>query len=527
MIPKDGINLQYIKSAFLRRFWYMVLPFFAVAMATVGYCIKTPRLYKAKTLILVEPRKESRESVGPTAQVGSGDPFGTITQQLESLTRLEKIIKEYDLYPDIRTAKTTTDAVEVFRKKIDITTKRSERRSGTGSLEICYTNRDPIKARDVTNAIAKLLIEESVKLPEVKTASTTAFLDAEVERMKKGLRQKEEQVRQFKETYFELMPEQMKDNVRMLKQLEKQGNALNATIQQTKERKALLQTQLRRLEATRTNTGRGSSWHSQLSGDQAPPTLEELRLQLKRLKSRYSDKHPDVIRMKATITKRKKEQRKAPSLEPPSSEAKRLILVQKEDFRYQLKLIDKQLASLATEKKKTHSEIAQYRQRIEEGPKIEQMFVALRQDYEKASESYQAVLEKRLQAQLSQNLEKSQQGEPFTVSEHAKLPEKPFKPNSIRILTVGFMMALACGFGFAFFREYLDPTFWSSKELAGIIDLPVLVSIPIVNTEKERHWNTAKRAAAACALFSMASVLVYALVVLWKIDPTAFHFPAG
>ncbi|HID28396.1 MAG TPA: hypothetical protein EYP19_00140, partial [Desulfobacterales bacterium] len=236
MIPKDCINLQYLKAAFLRRFWYMVLPFFVVSMATVGYCIKTPRLYKAETLILVEPQKVSEESVGLSVPTNLGDPLGTITQQFESLTTLEKIINEYDLYPDIRAAKTTMDAVEVFRKKIEINTSRS----GTDSFEISYRNRDPVKARDVTNAIANLLVEDSLKPPESQTAVTTASLDAEVERMREVLRQKEEEVRQFKETYFELMPEQMKDNVRMLKQLQQHVDSLNTTIQQTKERKALL-----------------------------------------------------------------------------------------------------------------------------------------------------------------------------------------------------------------------------------------------------------------------------------------------
>ena len=520
MIPKDGINLQYLKTAFLRRFWYMVLPFFVVSMATVGYCIKTPRLYKAETLILVEPQKVSRESVGPTVPANLGDPLRTIVHQFESLTRLEEIINEYDLYPDIRAGKTAMDPVEVFRKEIEINAKGS----GTGSFEISYTNRDPVKARDVTNAIANLFVEDNPKPPESQTTGTTAFLDGEVERMREVLRQKEEEVRQFKETYFELMPEQMKDNVRILKQLEQQVDSLDTTIQQTKERKALLQTQLRRLEAARADTGRSSGQHSELSGDQGRPTLEELRLQLKRLKSRYSDKHPDVIRLRGTIAKREKKQGTTPVLRSPTSEARRLMLVQKDDFLSQLKLIDKRLAALAKEKGKTHSEIAQYKHRIEEGPKIEQMFLDLRKDYEEASENYQSVLEKRLQAQLSENLEKSQPGEPVRIVEHAKLPEKPFRPNSRRILTVGFMTALACAFGLALFREYLDPTFWSSKELERIVDLPVLVSIPVVNTEKERHWNVAKRAAAAGALFSMVSVLFYALFVLWRMDPTAFHF---
>ena len=527
MIPKNGVNLKYLKGAFLRRFWYVVLPFFAVSIATVGYCIKAPRVYKADILILVEPQKAPREYVKSTVMVDLGDRLTTITQQIESLTRLEKIIKEYDLYPDIRAAKSMTDAVEVFRKMIEINVRRSSRSSGTGSFEIAYMSDDPVKARDVTNAIANLFIEDNVKPRESQTADTTAFPDGELERMKEVLSQKEEQVRQFKEKYFELMPEQMENNIRTLAQLQQQVDSLSATIQQTEKRKVLLQNQLNKLEAARADARKAVDRHGELGGDEAPPTLEELRLQLKRLKSRYSDKHPDVIRLAATIAKREKEQEGAPALQPPTSEAQRLMLVQREDFLSQLKLIDKQLATLAKKKKKTSSQIAEYRQRIENGPKIEKMFVDLRQDYKEASENYQSLLEKRLQAQLPENIERARQGEQFRILAPATQPEKPIKPNPGRILAVGFMTALACGLGLALFREYLDPAFWSSKELESLLGLPVLVSIPVVNTKKERRWNILKRAGAAGALVSMASVLVYALFVLWKMDPAAFPFPLG
>ena len=535
MIPKDGINLQYVKAALLRRFWYIVLPFFLVSIATVGRCIKAPRVYKAETLILVEPQKVPPEYVRSTVTVDLGDRLRTITQQIKSRTRLEKIINEYDLYPETRAEKTMTDAVEVFREKIEINVQRSGGRSDTGSFQIAYMNRDPLKARDVTNAVANLLIEDNLRLRESQATGTTSFLNRELERMKEVLRQKEEQVRQFKEKYSGLMPEQMENNVRILTQLQRQLESLNATVQQTEDRKVLMQTQLSRLEAVRADTGRAVGQDGELAADQPPLTLEDLRQQLQSLKSRYSDKHPDVIRLAVRVAKLEKEQAatgpdtdtQGTGIQPPASEAQRLMLVQREDFLSQLKLIDKQLATLAKEKKKTSRQIAQYRQRIEDAPKIEQMFVDLRRDYTEASENYQSLLEKRLQAQLAENLERAQKGEQFRVLDPAKLPEKPFKPDVRKILALGLMIALACGLGLAYVREYLDPSFWRSKDLESVVELPVLVSVPVVNTKRELRWNMLKKAGAAGALVSMASVLFYALFLLWKTDPTAFPSPMG
>ena len=468
-----------------------------------------------------------------------GDRLRTITRQIKSRERLEKIINEYDLYPDVRVARTMTDAVEVFQKKIEINMRGSSRHPGTDSFEIAYLSDDPVKARDITNAIANLFIEDNLKPIESEVTGNSTLIDDEAERMKGVLRQKEEQVREFEEKYLGLMPEQMEDNVLTPTKLQQQINSLNTTIRHTEKRKVLLQTKLSKLEKARADTKRAVGQDRDLATDQEPLTLEELRLQLQSLKSRYSNKHPDVVRLVATIAKLEKEQNestaldsdtKGTSIQPFNSEAQRhmrRMLVQRKDFLSQLKLIDKQLATLKKKKKKTRRQIAQYRKRVEEGPKIEQMLVDLRQDLRETSENYQALLEKRLQAQLPENLEMTPQGEQLRILAPATLPENPVKPNHRKILALGFLMAIACGFGLAFSREYLDPTFFSSNQLESIVKLPILVSIPIVNTKKEYQWNILKRAGAATALVSMVSVLFYALFILWKTVPATFRFPLG
>ena len=534
--PKDGLSLQYVKEALQRRFWYIVLPFFVLSMATVLHCIKAPRVYKAQTLILVEPQRMPREYITSTVTIELADRLRTITQQINSRTRLEKIINQHDLYSNIRASRTMAAAVETFRKNIEINVSRSAGRSGSGSFQITYMNVDPVKTRDVTNVIANLFIEDHLKLRQAQATGTTEFLNRELEKIKEVLRQKEEQVREFKEKHMGLLPEQMENNYRILTQLQRQLDSMNITLQQTENRKLLVQTQLSGLEtvqeASSRETGRLQLGHA---ADQTPTSLEELRQQLRSLKSRYSDKHPDVARLKDTIAKFEKEQEprtldkdlESPDVTPRASEAQQLMVTQREGLLSQLELIDNEIGTLARRKKEIARQIARYQQRIEEGPKIELLFVDLRRDYSQASENYQSLLQRKSQAQLAENLERTQQAEQFSVLDPAKLPEKPFTPNTRKVLALGFMMALACGLGLAYAREYLDPTFWSSKELESVVRLPVLISVPVVSTKRERRWNLFKKAWTVGAVVSMASVLFYALFHLWKMDPGVFPFPVG
>jgi len=549
MIPKDGINLQYLKAVFLRRFWYIVLPFFMVCIATVGYCIKAPRVYKAETLILVEPQKVPSDYVRSTVSTDIGDRLRTIVEQVKSRTKLEKLINEYDLYTTIRAERTMTDAVEAFRKKIEIVVKRPGGRNSSASFEIGFLNDDPKKSRDVTNAIANLFIEDNLKLREAQAIGTTRFLNRELERMQQGLRQKETSLREFKEKYMGLLPEHMDKNYRMMSHLQRQLDSINATIQQTKDRKVLLESQLNNLQRMESQFGNFQGGFPDMSetGDSGytdgmtSSTIEELRSNIEKLKLRYSDKHPDVIKLQVAITKLEKEQEADTSEADPdvgtiddtnSEELAALQDVslfdaQRQDLLVQTQLIDSEIDKLEKEKKKIETGMATYAGRIEKAPQIEQMLIDLSRGYDEASANYESLLQKKMQAQLAENLERAQQGEQFTVLDPAKLPEKPFKPDPRKILALGFIMAIACGLGLAFLREYLDPTFWSSKDLESVVELPVLVSVPVVNTKPERRWNLLKKAAAAGAVVSMASVLLYALFLLWKTDPTAFPFPVG
>jgi uncharacterized protein involved in exopolysaccharide biosynthesis len=256
-------------------------------------------------------------------------------------------------------------------------------------------------------------------------------------------------------------------------------------------------------------------------------TIDDLSQQLQQLRSRYSDLHPDVIRLKAAIAQMEEEEstdtskadyKERRSIVPPGQTVK-LMRLQRNDLLVEMKLIDAEILQLRQEKEKTTAEIKEYQRRIESGPKIEQMFVDLRRDYVRANENYQSLLQKKLEAELAENLEHTQKGEQFKIIDHANLPKQPFKPDIPRILAMGFLLAISCGIGLAFVREYLDPTFYSVKELENTLELPVLVSIPVIPADRDSWLNWSRKAASVCTLVVMASILLYALFVLWRENP--------
>ena len=57
-------------------------------------------------------------------------------------------------------------------------------------------------------------------------------------------------------------------------------------------------------------------------------------------------------------------------------------------------------------------------------------------DYTELRRHYDQLVSQNLQAQSAENLEHNQKGSKFKIVDSARLPEKPFKPNFLKILLV-------------------------------------------------------------------------------------------
>ena len=143
----------------------------------------------------------------------------------------------------------------------------------------------------------------------------------------------------------------------------------------------------------------------------------------------------------------------------------------------QIKGAEAEIASLRTQQAGLKEKLQMYRQRLEEAPKVEQEYLALTRDYQNASQKHQEVMNKILEARISEGMEENQKGEKFTLIDPASFPEKPVSPKRWLIFLAGFIMSLGAGFGTVALAEHLDHSVKSSDELARLTGLPILGSI--------------------------------------------------
>jgi len=485
----------YINMAIRRKYW-IIIPFLFTILGGMVYLLKTPKIYQAQTLILVESQEVPKDFVRPIVESDVEDRLKTITQQVTSRTNLERIIQDFNLFDSSATSLTVEEQVGSLRKniEIDVNTGRGRGRlSGVGSFTIAFQGENPKKVMEVTNALASNFITENLKIRESQALGTSAFLADELESVKGRLAQKEEELKQYREKYMGGLPEQLDSNLRILERLQEQVDQLSSNLRDAQNRKILLQ---QTMEEAKKNKSVVLPVTGSISEE--PRDLAILKNQLAALEAKYTEKHPDVIRLRKTIesleggeaagkgeaSKGKKE---------PLSRAELAVMEETRD-------LELEVANLKSELTKIKEQIKEYQRRVEETPKREQELYSLKRDYENLQELYNSILNRKLEAEIAVSMEKKQKGEQFRVVDPAKIPSRPVKPDARKITMIVLALGLALGGGLAYLMEMLDTTYKTPEEVEKDMDLPVLVSIPFRYTQKELKIQRLKKTLAALSV---------------------------
>ena len=229
----------------------------------------------------------------------------SITQQILSRTRLLHIIEELNLYADQRGKVNPDELVERMRKDIEIALVFDANHSLITSFNIYFSSHDPHLAQQVTGELTNLFISENLELRQQKSEDTTKFLEQQLETARQNLAEQEEKVRVYKDQHLGELPTQLASNVQILSglqsQLQSEEDGLNSDRQQNAYLQSMLE-QSRTLQRT-TKSGDGTPVGIPWALDQE---LDKLRAQLADLSSHYTDRHPDVRKLKDQIAKTEK-----------------------------------------------------------------------------------------------------------------------------------------------------------------------------------------------------------------------------
>ena len=159
--------------------------------------------------MMVIPQRIPDSYVRSTVTDSVQDRLFSISDQILSRSRLERIITELDLYPEERRINTMEDVVGS-----DAPRKSSCNHPGREqSFRVSYTSVDPLVAQKVTARLASMFIEENTRERESLAENTSVFLESQLEDAKVRLQEQEKKLEAYRLANSGELPSQLTSNL--------------------------------------------------------------------------------------------------------------------------------------------------------------------------------------------------------------------------------------------------------------------------------------------------------------------------
>jgi polysaccharide chain length determinant protein (PEP-CTERM system associated) len=488
-------DVRYYLNLLLRLRWALILSFCLSMVAGIFYALTVTPVYEASTLVLVSPPDVPSNIVRPIVSEHLESQISTISQQIQSRSNLEKIITEFKLFSGPESQNLfMEDKLNSLRLKIKVDLIRSRSREGSNAFTISYQGSDPEKTMQIANALASNFIDSNLEYREEKAVGTTTFLESELESMRRKLKETENQLSIFRNQYMGELPEQLQSNLQLLSSLETQLNNRLERLRDERSRLLIAQNEVeqirREIQSARSVPGPSASGQPLAGGSM---TLPQLREQLASLQGTYTERHPDVVRLKNMIAEMeaKEPAQSAPDPQRATSSSSETLQsisspLMREAVRRRMES-EANIANIQAEVNQINQQVREYRLRIERTPQREEQLLSLKRDYDNIRQAYDSLLSRKVEADMAVSMQKKNKGEQFRVVDYAKLPEKPISPNMQRLFMIFVAAGLGIGGGIVFVHEFFDHSVRKPEALQAQLSLPVLAILPALESMVSRR----------------------------------------
>jgi len=456
--------LNYLRGIWRFR-WYAMLLAWVIPMAAWVVVAKMPDQYQASARVLVDTDSILRPLLrGLAVQSNVGQRISLMTRTLLSRPNLEKIARMTDMDLSAKTPAEMESLLDGLAKKIRISSARR-----ANLYTISFQHKNPETAKDVVNALLTIFVEST--LGETRQDSNTAqkFLVRQIKEYEARLVEAENRVKEFKRTNMELMSGAGQDYFESLQGTRVQLKTAQLELEEAINRRDELKRQLAGEEPV-FGFGNSASTPHRLDG-----RIEKLEVRLDDLLLQFTERHPDVIAVRATLKSleatREKELKIAPVFQSQQENMQRNPVFQQ--TKISLGQAEATAASLRIRVKEFKQRVEALSSKVDTIPEIEAQLKSLNRDYALNKKNYDALLSRLESAKLSEKAEQTGDDVKFKVVDPARAPLEPSGPDRLMLNTLGLLAGIAAGIGLAFLLSQIRPAFYDRRTLQEYIGVPV------------------------------------------------------
>jgi polysaccharide chain length determinant protein (PEP-CTERM system associated) len=474
-----------------RRVWLLVIPAIVCAIGVYAIALFLPSRWTSETVVLVQEPAISESIVKPIVNGDLNSRLSTMQEQILSRTRLQQMIEKFGLYKNETEKHSIEDLVVRLRGSIVVSPVRpmaETRYNGLPGFTVSVSAGQPQLAQQICTEITAIFLQQNIISRQNDAARTNEFINTQLQDAKAKLDEQDGKLADFQRHYMGSLPDEMQTNFSLLTGLTSQLEGVNQALNRAQQDKIFLESTLSQQIAVSKLSSGGDN------PDRLTQELAVLQAQLSTLQSRYTDEHPDVIKLKHDISqvqKKIQEQQTAAANASvkPDKTGPAVENAQVQQLRAQLHQIDVTLRERTAEQGRLQQDITRLQSRLQLSPAIAQQYKALTRDYQTALNFYNDFLKKQTDAGVATEVERRQEGEQFSVVDPPSLPQKPTFPNRPVFGFGGFMGGLGLGLGIALLLEARDTSLRTERDVELLLKLPILALIPEVEILKGSRTN--------------------------------------
>lgn len=497
-------------SAIVRQHWnvlrrhlsLLILISVALAALAVVFIALLPDVYQATTTILVDPQKIPEKYVASTVTSDPNDHLNTLKQQVLSSSRLQGMVEQDNLYPELRRTMSREEVLQYMRKKIKIELKQGSEQ-GLSSFTITYEDQDRGLVAKIANQLAASFIDWNLHVRQQQATDTTQFLSSELEKAKASLEEQESQLEAFRLKHAGSTPDQLDGNLQAISRLQTQLQSNTDAISRLDEERIML---------TQSRPAITADVSALTERDRLVQEKHRLENELWKLRREFTDTYPDVVLVKGQLAS---VSARLGAMPAPSAGS---TTQYDSATQARLNVIGRELDRHRAEQTALQQQISSYQSKVDSVPVLETQLTELTRNYETSRQNYQSLLDKRMSAGMSQDLEHKQQAEHFIVLDQAKTPEKPIRPKRLPLMLASVLGSLLLTIAAILGVQMLLGRIDSEQQLRAMLpeSVPVLGTIPPIVSKAEHRQ---KRIALIRTLALSAVICLAVVLFIHKVRP--------
>jgi uncharacterized protein involved in exopolysaccharide biosynthesis len=171
------------------RKWLVLVPVLTSTAVTFAITSRFPVRYQSGAHILVMPPKVPDSYVKRPVTGEVSDRLRTISQQVLSRTRLERVIEEFGLYAELRKRQIMEKVVQQMRDDIVVTIDGGDQSGGAATgFRVSFVSAEaPRVVQRVAERLSGLFVEENVRERSTSADMVNQFLESTAEETRRKL----------------------------------------------------------------------------------------------------------------------------------------------------------------------------------------------------------------------------------------------------------------------------------------------------------------------------------------------------